>query len=169
MNRTRASLIAHLIAPAFLLLVIGHAAAQQKLLLDLKQLADKPRSEAEKILGQPSALSEDLFRNTRGTVYPALRATYLDGAIEVTYLENGARYLRIWVQRLSEKYREYTYPKDAWTLLGDFGLDRNATADHSDQRLTRWRDFPGIYEINIFSTEEKKIWYAHVLTSRIYR
>jgi hypothetical protein len=169
MKRIRARLIAHLIAPAFLLLVTGQAAAQQKLLLDLKQLADKPRSEAEKILGQPSALSEDIFRNTRGTVYPALRATYLNGAVEVTYLENGARYLRIWVQRLSDKFRDYSYPKDAWTLLGDFGLDRNATPDHSDQGITRWRDFPGIYEINVFSTEEKKIWYAHVLTSRIYR
>jgi hypothetical protein len=168
MNRTRARLSAQLIAPLFLL-VIGHAAAQQKLLLDLKQLADKPRSEAEKILGQPTALSEDLFRNSRGTVYPALRATYLDGAVEVTYLENGARYLRIWVQRLSEKYRDYSYPKDAASLLGDLGLDRNAAPDHSDHGLTRWRDFPGIYEINIFSTEERKIWYAHVLTSRIYR
>lgn len=169
MKRLSAVIKPCLIASALLLSLAGPSAAQEKLLLDLKNLADKPRSEAEKILGKPSALRDDLFRNSRGTLYPALRGTYLDGAVEVTYLEDGARYLRIWVQRLSVKYREYSYPKDAWTLLGDFGLDRNAAADQSDDGIIRWRDFPGIYEINVFPTGERKIWYAYILTSRIYR
>lgn len=169
MKRNHSILIAFLIAPAFLLSSMGPSPAQEKLLLDLKQLADQPRGEAEKILGQPSTVTDDVFRNSRGTLYPALRATYLNGAVEVTYLENGARYLKVWVQRLSDKYRDYSYPKDAWTLLGDFGLDRHAAADRSDPGIIRWRDFPGIYEINIFPTDERKIWYAYILTSRIYR
>ena len=169
MKRCHAAIIAYLIASALFHAMPGVSAAQEKLLLDLKQLADKPQGEAEKILGKPSALTDDLFRNSRGAMYPALRATYLDGAVEVTYLENGARYLKVWVQRLSGKYRDYSYPKDAWTLLGDFGLDRNAAADHSDEGIIRWRDFPGIYEINVFPTAEGKIWYAYILTSRIYR
>ena len=168
-KRFRGVIIACVIAPALLLALPVPSAAQEKLLLDLKRLADKPQSEAEKILGKPTVLREDLFRNSRGAIYPALRGTYLDGAVEVTYLEDGARYLKVWVQRLSEKYREYSYPQDAWTLLGDFGLDRKAAAEHSDHGIIRWRDFPGIYEINVFPTAERKIWYAHILTSRIYR
>lgn len=169
MRRNHSILIACLIAPAFLSSLTGPSSAQDKLLLDLKQLADKPRGEAEKILGQPSTVTDDVFRNSRGTLYPALRATYLNGAVEVTYLENGARYLKVWVQRLSGKYRDYAYPQDAWTLLGDLGLDRNAAPDRSDPGIIRWRDFPGIYEINIFPNDERKIGYASILTSRIYR
>ncbi len=148
--------------------VIGHSAAQEKLLLDLKQVADRPRPDVEKILGQPSKLVDDIFRGTRGTTYPAIRAAYTNGAIEVTYLEGGARYLTIWVQKLSGKYLDYSYPKDGWTLLGDLGLDKNATGDLSNQAVTRWRNLPGIYEINIFPTAENKISYVHVLTNRIY-
>ena len=92
----------------------------------------------------------------------------MNGAVEVTYLEGGARYLTIWIQKLGGKYPDYFYPKDAWTLLGDLGLDRNSTADLSNQTVTRWRNLPGVYEIDIFSTAEKQIWYVHVLTNRIY-
>ena len=143
--------------------------AQEKFLFDLKHIADEPRQEVEKILGKPSALADDLFRNSRGTSYAAIRATYLNGAVEVTYLEGGARYLRIWLQKLDEKYRRYAYPKDGWTLIGDLGLDREAPADLSNQSMTRWRDFPGVYEITVFPTAERRIWYAHILTSRIYQ
>ena len=145
-----------------------HSAAQEKVLLDLKRVADKPRPEIEKILGIPSKLVDDVFRNTRGYTYPAVRATYMNGAIEVTYLEGGARYFTIWIQKLGGKYRDYSYPKDTGTLLGDLGLDRNITADLSNQTVTRWRDLPDIYEINVFATAEKQIWYVHVMTSRIY-
>ena len=105
---------------------------------------------------------------TRGSTYPAIRATYMNGAVEVTYLEEGARYLTIWIQKLGGKYQDYSYPKDAWTLLGDLGLDRNATADFSNQTVTRWRNLPGLYEINVFAAAGKQIWYVHVLTNRIY-
>lgn len=149
--------------------LLRHSVAQERVLFDLKQVADKPRHDVEQILGEPSTLSDDLFRNSRGTTYAAIRGTYLNGAVEVTYIEGGARYLRIWVQKLSGKFQNYSYPKDGWTLIGDLGLDRNATADLSNQSITRWRDFPGIYEINIFPTAERKIWYAHILTSRIYQ
>ena len=92
----------------------------------------------------------------------------MNGAIEVTYLEGGARYFKIWIQKLGGKYLDYSYPKDTGTLLGDLGLDRNTTADLSNQTVTRWRDLPDIYEINVFATAEKQIWYVHVMTSRIY-
>ena len=148
---------------------IGHSAAQENVLLDLRRVADKPRPEIDKILGVPAKLVDDVFRSTRGNTYPAIRATYMNGAIEVTYLEGGARYFTIWVEKLGGKYLDYSYPKDAWTLLGDLGLDRNTTADLSNQTVTRWRNLPGIYEINVFASAEKQIWYAHVLTNRIYQ
>ena len=148
--------------------VIDHAAAQERVLFDLKRVADKPRPEIENILGVPSKVVDDVFRGTRGSTYPAIRATYMNGAVEVTYLEEGARYLTIWIQKLGGKYQDYSYPKDAWTLLGDLGLDRNATAYFSNQTVTRWRNLPGVYEINVFATAGKQIWYVHVLTNRIY-
>jgi len=147
---------------------INYSAAQEKVLLDLKRVADKPRPEIEKILGVASKSIDDVFRSTRGYKYPAVRATYMNDAIEVTYLEGGARYFKIWIQKLGGKYQNYSYPKDAGTLLGDLGLDRNIIADLSNQTVTRWRDLPDIYEINVFATAEKQIWYVHVLTSRIY-
>lgn len=150
------------------LFVIDYSAAQEKVLLDLKRVADKPRPEIEKILGVPSKLVDDVFRSTRGYTYPAVRATYMNGAIEVTYLEGGARYFKIWIQKLEGKYRDYSYPKDTGTLLEDLGLDRNTTADVSNQTVTRWRNLPDLYEIDVFATAEKQIWYVHVLTSRIY-
>ena len=152
-----------------IVVAIDHSAAQEKVLLDLKQVADKPRPEIDKVLGVPSKLIDDAFRSTRGYTYPAVRAIYMNGAIEVTYLEGGARYFKIWIQKLGGKYRDYSYPKDTGTLLADLGLDRNITADLSNQTVTRWRDLPDIYEINVFATAEKQIWYVHVLTSRIYQ
>jgi hypothetical protein len=149
-------------------LAIGHSAAQEKVLFDLKRVADKPHPEIEKILGVPSKSVEDVFRSTRGYTYPAIRATYMNGAIEVTYVEGGARYFTIWIQKLGGKYLDYSYPKDAATLLGDLGLDRNIPADLSNQTVTRWRNLPGLYEINVFATAQKQIWYVHVLTNRIY-
>ena len=151
------------------LFAVDHSASQEKILLDLRGVADKPRSEIEKILGIPFNTVEDVFRSTRGHTYPAIRATYMNGAIEVTYLEGRARYFTLWVQKLGGKYLDYSYPKDVGTHLGELGLDRDATADLSNQTVTRWRDFPGIYEINIFPTAERKIWYAHVSTSRMYQ
>jgi len=154
----------------FLLLfgVFGRAVAQESLLFDLKRVADRPPPDVEKILGKPSKLVDDVFRGSRGSTYPATRAAYMNGAIEVVYLEGGARYLTIWVQKLSGRFQDYSYPKDGWKLLGDLGLDRNTTADLSNQAVTRWRDLPGIYEINVFPSE-KQIWYVHVLINRIYQ
>jgi len=147
---------------------VGDCTAQERVLLDLKRVADKSRPEIEKILGAPSTSVDDVFRSSRGNSYSALRATYMNGAIEVTYLEGGARYFKIWIQKLGGKYQDYSYPKDARTLLGDLGLDRNTAPDVSNQTVTRWRDLPDIYEINVFTTAEKQIWYVHVVTSRIY-
>jgi hypothetical protein len=50
----------------FLFYAIDYSAAQEKLLLDLKRIADKPRPEIEKILGKPSKLVDDVFKSTRG-------------------------------------------------------------------------------------------------------
>ena len=152
----------------FLFYAIDYSSAQQKLLLDLKRIADKPRPEIEKILGEPSKLVDDVFKSSRGYTYPALRASYMNGAIEVTYLEGGARYFKIWIPKLGGKYQDYVYPKDTSTLLADLGLDRNITADLSNQTVTRWRYLPDLYEISVFATAEKQIWYVHVSTSRIY-
>jgi hypothetical protein len=144
-------------------------AAAQEVFLDLKRVADKARPEIEKILGMPSQLVDDVFRSTRGYIYPAVRATYMNGAIEVTYLEGGARYFKIWIAKLGGKYAGYSYPEDIPKLLEDFGLDRNTTPDSSNPTVTRWRDLPDLYEINVFATAEKQIWYVHVMTSRIYQ
>src|SRR4029450_11691222 len=148
--------------------MFDHSIAQEQLLFDLKQVADRPPPDVERILGKPSKLVDDVFRGSRGSTYSTIRAAYMNGVIEVTYIEGGARYLTIWVQKISGRYQEYSYPKDGWTLLGDLGLDRNTTADFSDQASTRWSDLPGIYQINIFPTAENKISHAHVFVNRIY-
>ena len=160
-----------IVSVGFLLLfgVFGRSVAQEPLLFDLKRVSDRPPPDVEKILGKPSKFVDDVFRGSRGSTYPAIRAAYMNGAIEVVYLEGGARYLTIWVQKLSGRYQDYSYPKDGWKLLGDLGLDRNTTADLSNQAVTRWRDLPGIYEINIFPTAEKNLWYVQVLINRIYQ
>ena len=147
---------------------MSYSAAQEKVLLDLKRLANKSRPEIEKFLGTPSKLIDDVFRSTRGYTYPAVRASYMNDSIEVTYLEGGARYFKIWIQKLGGRYQGYSYPEDTSMLLGDLGLDRNIAADFSNNTVTRWRDLPNIYEINFFATAEKRIWYVHVVTSRIY-
>ena len=152
----------------FVCFIFDHSAAQEKFLFDLKKVADKPPADVEKILGKPSKLVDDSFRDSRGNTYPSIRAAYMNEGVEITYIEGGARYLTIWVQKLSERYQDYSYPKDGWTLLGELGLDRNTTADFSNHTATRWRDLPGVYEINIFPTAENKIWYAHVFINRIY-
>jgi hypothetical protein len=156
MNSTGSKAI--IVSVGFLLLfgVFGRSVAQEPLLFDLKRVADRPAPDVEKILGKPSKFVDDVFRGSRGSIYPATRAAYMNGAIEVVYLEGGARYLTIWVQKLSGRYQDYSYPKDGWKLLGDLGLDRNTTADLSNQAVTRWRDLPGIYEINVFPTSEKQ-------------
>src|SRR4030095_7417178 len=82
---------------------IDCSAAQEKVLLDLKRVADKPRPEIEKFLGVPSKLIDDVFRSTRGCKYPAGKATYMNGAIEVTYLEGGARYFKIMDPKIGRK------------------------------------------------------------------
>ena len=158
------------VIPGLLLLFcwFGHSVAQERLLFNLKAVADRSASEVEKILGKPSKVVDDVFRGTRGNIYPAIRATYMTEAVEITYLEGGARYLTIWVQKLGGRYQEYSYPKDGSSLLRDLGLDPNTTADISTQATSRWRNLPGIYEINVFPTAENRIGHVHVLTNRIY-
>lgn len=155
---------------SFFFFVLKIALAQENPLFDLKQVADKSPPHVEKILGQPPKLLDEVFRGTRGSTYQAKRGFYMNGAIEVAYMEEGARYVTVWIQKLGGKYQDYSYPKDAWTLLGDLGLDldRNVTADISNQFTTRWRNISGIYEINVFPTAGKTIWYLHVLTNRRY-
>jgi hypothetical protein len=148
-------------------LFFANSSAAEKI-LDLKRLADKPRSEVEKILGSPFKLVDDVFRSARGFTYPAVRASYLNDAIEVTYLEGGARYFKIWIQKLGARHQDYSYSKDIPSLLGDLGLDQNTTADLTNQTVTRWRYLPELYEITVFATPENRVWYVHVLTSRIY-
>ena len=159
------------IVPVLLLLTycFDHSVAQERLLFDLKAVADRSAPEVEKILGKPSRTVDDFFRSARGNTYPAIRVTYMDGAVEITYLEGGARYFTIWVQKLRGRYQEYSYPKDGSSLLRDLGLDPNTTADISTQAASRWRDLPGIYEINVFPTGENRIGYVHVLINRIYQ
>jgi hypothetical protein len=156
--------------PGLLLLFFwfGQSPAQDRLLFDLKAVADRSAPEVEKILGKPSKVVDDVFRSARGNTYPAIRVTYMDGAVEITYLEGGARYFTIWVQKLSGKYQEYSYPKDGSLLLRDLGLDPNTTVDISTQVATRWQDLPGIYQINVFPTAENRIWHVRVLANRIY-
>ena len=156
--------------PGLLLLFcwFGQSLAQERLLFDLKAVADRSAPEVEKILGKPSKVLDDVFRGTRGSTYQAIRATYMNNAVEITYLEGGARYLTIWVQKLSGKYQEYSYPKDGSSLLRDLGLDPNITADISTQATSRWRDLPGIYQINVFPTAENRIGHVRVLANRIY-
>ena len=146
----------------------GHSAEQRAALLNLNELADKPRSYIEKILGPPLTSVEDVFRSARGYTYPAVRATYHNSAIEITYLEGGARYFKIWIRQLDEQYQGRSYPKDIATLIADLGLDPKIPPDLSNETVTRWRYLPNLYEISIFGTPEKTIWYVHVLTSRIY-
>jgi hypothetical protein len=146
----------------------GHSAAQQRAFLNLTDLADKPRSYIEKILGGPMTVAEDVFRSTRGYTYPAVRAAYRNGAVEITYLEGGARYFKIWAQKLDQYDRVYAYPEDTLTLIGTLGLNPNIPPDLSNETVTRWRYLPNLYEVSVFSGAEKQIWYVHVLTSRIY-
>ena len=63
---------------------VEHAVAQAPLLFDLKQVADRPASEVEKILGKPSKLIDDVFRSSRGNIYPTIRAAYRNDAVAVT-------------------------------------------------------------------------------------
>jgi hypothetical protein len=149
-------------------LAVADAAGQEKVLPELKRVADKPQAEIEKFFGVPWKLTDDVFRSSRGYAYPAVRASYMNGAVEVTFLEGGARYFKIWLQKLGGKYQDYAYPKDTGTLLSQLGLDRTRTADLSNQTITRWRNLPDIYEISVFATPEGQIWYVQVLTTRIY-
>lgn len=146
----------------------GHSAAQRPALLNLNELADKSRSHIEEVLEPPVTLVDDVFRSARGFTYPAIRATYQNSAIEVTYLEGGARYFKIWVQKLGEHYKVPSYPKDTSILIGDLGVDPKVPPDLSNETVIRWRYLPNLYELSIFGTPEKTIWYVHVLTSRIY-
>jgi hypothetical protein len=147
----------------------GHSVSQERSLFDLKAVADRSAPEVEKILGKPSRTVDDIFRSARGNTYAAKRATYMNGAVEITYLESGARYLTIWVQKLSGRYQDYSYPKDGLSLLRDLGLNVSTSADISTQAASRWRDLPGIFEINVFPTGENRIGYVHVLINRIYQ
>lgn len=63
---------------------VGHSMAGEALLFDLTQVADRPAPNVEKILGKPSRLLDDVFRGRRGFSYSATRATYMNGAVEVT-------------------------------------------------------------------------------------
>ena len=168
MSLTTLKMISRYTGYLFLFCWVENSMAAEALLFDLTQVADRPAPNVEKILGKPSSLMDDFFRGRRGYSYPATRATYMNGAIQVTYIEGGARYLTIWVQKLSAKYRGYAYPKDGYRLLGDLGLDPNTNPDVSDQAITRWRDLPGIYQIDVFPTAENQIWYVHMLINRIY-
>lgn len=157
---------------------------QENPLFDLKVVADQSPEIIEKILGKPSELQADTHRTLIGRTYPLQRGKYKGGTVKIAFIENGARYITIFLSDCAEYkkvdertqrcikekhtgYGWYPYPEGAWTLLGDLGLDRNATAEFSNQFTTRWRNVSGIYEVSVFPLI-KHILYAHVLTNRRY-
>ena len=158
---------------------------QLKQLFDLKAVANQSPETVQQILGEPSELRANTFSALTGKNYRIQEGKYRGGTVDIAYIENGARYITIYLSACAEYknldertqkcvkekhtgYGWYLYPKGAWQLLGDLGLDKNATADFSNQFTTRWRNESGIYEINVLPTAGNKIWYVHVLTNRVY-
>jgi hypothetical protein len=151
-------------------------------LFNLKAIADQSPEIVQQILGAPSELQARTFTSRAGKSYPTQRAKYKGETVEITFIDNGARYVTVFLsvcaeyRRLNETtqkcvkerhtgYGWYPYPKAAWTLLGDLSLDGNTTAEFSNQFTTRWQNLSGIHEINVFPLITH-IHYAHVLTTR---
>jgi hypothetical protein len=160
------------------------AGNKENRLFDIKTVTDQNPEMVQHILGEPSELRTGTLRARDGRNYTTQEAKYKGGTVEITFVENGARYITVFVsdcaeyQRLNETMKKcvkerptgygwYPYPKGASSLLGDLGLDRNATAEISNQVITRWRNVSGIYEISIFHLINH-ISYMYILTNRRY-
>ena len=154
---------------SFLVVCLSIASAGAVTLFNINAVANKNPAIVEKTLGKPSELTAGTFNGKQ-----VKRGKYKNGVVEITFIDDGARYITIFLQDKDAKYNKYKYPDGAWTLLGEMGLDGNATAEVTNSAVTRfksgmpeWNNFPNVYEISMFPKGEN-VWYVHILTDKKY-
>ena len=124
--------------------------------VDLNQIVNKTPIQVERYLGRPLELKADIYRSLGGIASRVEIGKYRKGLFEITFIENGARYIDVFFEGIVPNHDRYSYPSDTRTLLGNLGLDGNASAYFSNQFVTIWRGLSGIYEISMFPRAKKQ-------------
>jgi len=136
--------------------------------VDLNQIVKKTPIQVQRYLGRLSELKPDIYRSLGGKASRVKIGKYRKGLFEITFIENGARYIDVCFEGIDPDYDRYSYTSDTRTLLGNLGLDGNASAYFSNQFVTILRGLSGIYEISMFPGPKNRISYAQVMTDRKY-
>lgn len=119
-------------------------------ILDVPKIADKAKTEVDKILGQGSDESEV--------------TKYKDGLVEVNYI--GGKAARITVNLAQIK--SFSYSSGLEEALKSLGLTYRSP-DFQNNNVTRWEGLSGMYEVSFFPGEGGNILYAYIITNEQYK
>jgi hypothetical protein len=124
-----------------------------KIVIDLKKIAGKSKSEVEKILGKAERVETFSANRTPCKKVPCDMVFYKKNKFEIGYINNKADWIT--VNGLSE----YDFNNDSIEL---FGLSKVEPSFNNAQSVIRWENLENINEISIFNNGSDKIDYAYI-------
>lgn len=167
----------------FILLIVSSISQDGPFQFQLMDIVDKDPTQVEKLLGKPNKVTRDDFQGTYGK-YKIERASYLNDAIEIGFIDSGARWITIRLEECTEweqlsktmkkckkttsNFKGYSYSRGTSTLFKDLGLPMNAKPSFSNDYVKRYKNIDGIYEISIFPIIDRMN-YVLVLSDKQYQ
>lgn len=74
---------------------------------------NKTPIQVERYLGRPLELKADIYRSLGGKTSRVEIGKYRKGLFEITFKENGARYIDVFFEGIDPNYDRYCYPSDS--------------------------------------------------------
>ncbi|KRB55688.1 hypothetical protein [Flavobacterium sp. Root186] len=134
-------------------IVEKNTVVEKQIVVNLKQIAGKKKTEVDKVLGKPDRVEPFSERSTPCKNIPCEKAYYQKDKYEIIFINEKADWITI------NNLSEYDLNEDNIEI---FGLPVTTPEFSNPQDLIRWKDIDGINEINIFNDGSGKISYAYI-------
>jgi hypothetical protein len=136
-----------------IIMCLSSCTTTKQIVIDLKQVAGKNKSEVDKILGKPDKVEPFKESSTSCKNLPCEKAYYQKDKFEIIFINGKADWIT--VNNLSE----YDFDEDNIEILG---LSISEPDFNNPQSVIRWEHIENINEVNIFNDGSNKISYAYI-------
>lgn len=108
-------------------------------IVDIRSIAGRSRQEVEEAMGSPDSMATEMIHGRSQPV-----GYYRDGSVEVVFVNGEGEWVTIWGRG------EIPYSSDALPALG---LDARQPELEAPAGGLRWKNIPGILELNVFPSD----------------
>lgn len=147
---------------------------------EIDKLAGKTRQEVKSVLGNPVEVKRETLNRVK-----VVRAEYIDGKIEIAYVDGEARYITMFLEQCSEfqevteetrrcieyepVYTDYEFSDPGCKrLFSDMGLENPGEPGFSNWQRKSWNDLSGLQEVTVYSDGDGGIKYVNITAKGKY-